>query len=409
MTTSILQQPYTLKNGTIIKNRLFKSAMSEQLSDEFNNPLPGLATLYQAWARGGLGLAVTGNIMIERTALGEPRQVVLDEQSDLREFKRWAQQGREHNMHIWAQLNHPGKQIPNFICKAPVAPSAIALTNGLEKGFNPPRSLSHDEIITIIGKFANSARLAKEVGFSGVQIHGAHGYLVSQFLSTRHNQRTDQWGGSLENRMRFVVEVYRAIRQQVGDDFPVAIKLNSADFMRGGFTEEESMQVVKTLSDEGIDQIEISGGTYESPTMTGRNIKQSTREREAYFLSYAEQVRQITDTPLVVTGGFRSSKAMIAALQSDATDFIGLARPMTLDTDLPNKLMASDNFAITLPHLTTGIKPIDKIAMLDITWYEHQLARIARQKQPKPTLSAWPVFIKTLYGAGKYAFRKRRA
>ncbi len=409
MTTSVLQQPYTLKNGTIIKNRLFKSAMSEQLSDEFNNPLPGLATLYRAWAQGGLGLAITGNIMIERTALGEPRQVVLDEQSDLSEFKHWAQQGKDHNMHIWAQLNHPGKQIPNFICKTPVAPSAIALTNGLEKGFNPPRSLSHDEIITIIGKFANSARLAKEVGFSGVQIHGAHGYLVSQFLSTRHNHRTDQWGGSLENRMRFVVEVYRAIRQQVGDGFPVAIKLNSADFMRGGFTEEESMQVVKTLSEAGIDQIEISGGTYESPAMTGRSVKQSTREREAYFLTYAEQVRQITDTPLVVTGGFRSSKAMIAALQSDATDFIGLARPMTLDTELPNKLMASANFAITLPHLTTGVKAIDKIAMLDITWYEYQLARIAQHKQPNPTLSAWPVFMKTLYSAGKYAFRKRRA
>lgn len=407
--TVALQQNFTLKNGTQIKNRLFKSAMSEQLSDAQHNPLPGLATLYNAWAQSGLGLAISGNIMVDRQALGEPRQVVLDEQSDLAEFKRWTQQGTVNDTHLWAQLNHPGKQVPNFICKQPVAPSAISLGQGLEKSFNTPRELAHDEIIAIVNQFKTSAKLAKEVGFTGVQIHGAHGYLVNQFLSPRHNQRTDQWGGSIENRMRFVIAIYDAIRAEVGLSFPIGIKLNSADFMRGGFTEEESMQVVEALSTAGIDQIEISGGTYESPTMTGHQVKKSTQEREAYFLNYAEKVRKVTQTPLVVTGGFRSSKAMLAALQSNATDFIGIARPMSLDTQLPNKLMASNNYKISLPVLTTGVKAVDKMAMLNITWYEAQLARIAKCQQPKANLGTWSVFFKTLYGAGIYAFRKRRA
>jgi 2,4-dienoyl-CoA reductase-like NADH-dependent reductase (Old Yellow Enzyme family) len=412
MTTSIsapLGSSFALKQGQEIKNRLFKSAMSEQLGTREHNPKPGLAKLYGRWAEGCFGLSLTGNIMIDRGALGEPKNVVLDEKSDLSEFKKWATAGKKNGSHIWTQLNHPGKQIPNFIVDVPVAPSAIALTRGLEKGFNKPRALKEEEILVIINKFATSAKLAKECGFTGVQIHGAHGYLVSQFLSPRHNQRDDQWGGSLENRMRFVLAVYSAIREQVGADFPIGIKLNSADFMKGGFSEEDSMQVVKSLADAGIDLIEISGGTYESPEMMGANAKESTVQREAYFLDYAEKVRSQVDTPLVVTGGFRSSKAMQAALNTGATDFIGVARTTVVDPDFPNKLIADENHQQQLKKLTTGKPAIDKMAMLDITWYEAQLARMAKGKQPKPNLSEWGVFFGTLFNAGIYAFRKRRA
>lgn len=404
-----LSDTFTLKNGTVIKNRLFKSAMSEQLGTKNHNPTPGLATLYKTWADGGLGLSITGNIMIDRTALGEPKNVVLDEKSDLVPFKRWAEAGTQNGSHLWTQLNHPGKQIPNFIMDEPVAPSAIALENGLEKGFNKPRALTEIEIKNIIRKFALSAELAKKAGFSGVQIHGAHGYLVSQFLSPRHNQRDDQWGGSLENRMRFVLEVYKAIREKVGSNFPVGIKLNSADFLRGGFSEEDSMEVVKALSKAGIDLIEISGGTYESPAMVGHKIKQSSQKREAYFLEYAEKVRSLIDTPLVVTGGFRSAEGMTMALRSGATDFIGLGRPLAVDPNLPNKLMADESHSIELRPLTTGVKAVDKIAMLDITWYEFQIARMANKKKPNPNMSEWGTFFKTLSAAGMYAFRKRRA
>ena len=153
---------FTLANGQTIKNRLFKSAMSEQLGTNNNHPQPGLATLYGRWAKGGIGVSVTGNIMVDRTALGEPKNVVLDEKSDLTEFKRWAQAGKENGAHIWAQLNHPGKQIPGFLCDEPVAPSAISLGRGLEKGFNTPRALTESEILDIINKFGISANLAKE-------------------------------------------------------------------------------------------------------------------------------------------------------------------------------------------------------------------------------------------------------
>lgn len=354
---------------------------------------------------------VSGNIMIDRSALGEPKNVVLDEKSDLSQFKVWTKAGTENNAHLWAQLNHPGKQIPNFIVKEPLAPSAIALKRGLEKGFNKPRALTDEEIYGIINKFVTSARLAKESGFSGVQIHGAHGYLVSQFLSPSHNQRQDKWGGSLENRMRFVLEVYRAIRQEVGNDYLVGIKLNSADFMKDGFSEVESMQVVRVLGEEGIDLIEISGGTYEAPAMVGHAsapAKDSTKKREAYFLDYAESVRGTTDTPLVVTGGFRTAKGMTDALQSGACDFIGVARPVAVDPDLPNKAMSNPDYEINLRTLSTGVKAVDKMAMLDITWYEFQLKRMAENKDPNKKMSEWMVFAKTLAGAGIYSFRKRR-
>jgi len=404
-----LSSPFTLKCGQTIKNRLFKSAMSEQLGCKSHNPTTGLSTLYARWAEGGIGLSMTGNIMIDRTALGEPKNVVLDEQSDIELFNQWAIAGSQNNSQIWAQLNHPGKQIPNFICSQPVAPSAIALKKGLEKGFNKPRALTETEINAIVDKFALSAQLSKEAGFTGVQIHGAHGYLVSQFLSSRHNQRTDQWGGSIENRMRFVLSVYHAIREKVGPNFPIGIKLNSADFMSGGFTEEDSMHVVKALSKAGIDLIEVSGGTYESPTMMGHKVKTSTEKREAYFIDYIEKVRHLVETPLVLTGGFRSAEGMQQALNSGATDFVGIARTTAVDPDFPNKLLADNTHKQPLRALSTGVNAIDKMAMLNITWYEQQLARMAKGKKPKANLSEWKTFFHVLFSAGLYAFRKRRA
>ncbi len=404
-----LKTPFVLGNGQIVKNRLFKSAMSEQLGNKEHNPTIGLANLYGTWAKGGIGLSVSGNIMIDRTALGEPKNVVLDELSDLSAFKAWAEAATINESQFWAQLNHPGKQIPNFLTKEPVAPSAISLEGGLEKGFNTPRALTEEEIEGIIAKFALSAGLAKESGFTGVQIHGAHGYLVSQFLSPRHNQRKDQWGGSLENRMRFVLRIYEAIRETVGADFPVGIKLNSADFMKGGFTEEDSMQVVQTLSKAGIDLIEVSGGTYESPSMVGHKVKASTLKREAYFLDYAEKVRKLIDTPLVVTGGFRSAAVMNDALARNVMDMVGIARPLAVEPNLPNKLLADKDAKIELRTLSTGVRAVDKMAMLDITWYEHQLERMANRKAPKENLSEWVSFAKTLTSAGMYSFRKRRA
>jgi 2,4-dienoyl-CoA reductase-like NADH-dependent reductase (Old Yellow Enzyme family) len=404
--------PFTLANGAVLKNRIAKAAMSEQLADGRHNPTARLERLYRVWAENDIGLLISGNVMIDREHLGEVKNVVLDDGSDLAAFRRWTAAASAQGTHFWAQLNHPGKQTPKMLTKEPVAPSAIALGHGLEQAFNKPRALEDAEIIALIGKFARSALLAKEVGFTGVQIHGAHGYLVSQFLSPLHNQRTDRWGGSLENRLRFAVEVYRAIRAAVGPGFPVGIKLNSADFQKGGFSEEDSMQVVEALAREGIDMVEISGGTYESPAMVGapqQPAKASTRQREAYFLAYAEKVRQRVATPLMVTGGFRSSAGVEAALAGGATDFIGLARPLAVEPGLASRLINDPGYRIDMKMPTTGSKLVDQMTFLAITWYEHQLARIGDGKRPLPRMNAWRSVAATLYGLGMMAFSRRRA
>ena len=410
MTDSIqLNTPLVINTGTRVKNRIFKSAMSEQLGDGHNAPTPQLMQLYRTWASGGTGLLVTGNVMIDRTALGEPKNVVLDEQSSSALFKRWAEAGTQNDTQLWMQLNHPGKQIPSLISKEPVAPSAIPLGSGLEKTFNCPRELTNDEIEALIQRFAYAAGRAKEWGFTGVQIHGAHGYLVNQFLSPHHNRRDDQWGGSLENRMRFLREIYKAIRATTGDEFPIGVKLNSADFQRGGFTEEESMQVIQTLQADGINLVEVSGGNYENPSMVGANAKASTLQREAYFLDYAQKAQHTLDIPLVVTGGFRSAAAMNEALAAGSTDMIGIARPLAVEPDMANKLLDNPSYKLELKKLTTGIAMLDFAAMLDITWYEHQLARIGAGKATKPNLSPWLSVFKTMGALGKHSFQRRRA
>ena len=395
--TVSIDQPLTLPCGVVVKNRLGKSAMSEALGTRDNRVTGKLATLYRRWAEDGSGLLVTGNVMIDRRALGEPNNVVLEDRRDMAALKAWAQAGTADGTQLWMQLNHPGKQSPAMLSRQPVAPSAIGFSNpALKRFFATPRALTGDEIQGLITRFATSAALAREAGFTGVQVHGAHGYLVNQFLSPLHNQREDEWGGSLENRMRFVCEVYRAIRASVGDDFPVSIKLNSADFQRGGFTEEESMQVVQRLGELGMDLIEISGGTYEKPRMAGQDAPQSTREREAYFLDYAEQVRQRVSTPLMVTGGFRTTAGMQAALASGATDMLGLARPLALAPAMPREVLAGRAVTSEVKPIRTGIKPVDDMAMMEVSWYTLQLDRLGRGKAPLPDASGLGSLLKVL-------------
>jgi 2,4-dienoyl-CoA reductase-like NADH-dependent reductase (Old Yellow Enzyme family) len=241
--------------------------------------------------------------------------------------------------------------------------------------------------------------VCKQAGFSGVQIHGAHGYLVSQFLSPHHNRRTDEWGGTAEKRRAFVLAVYRAMRDAVGPSFPIGIKLNSADFQRGGFTEEESLDTIRALADAGIDLVEISGGTYEAPAMTGvkskaEPVKESTQQREAYFMAFAEKARQAVKVPLVVTGGFRTAQGMADAIESGAVDMVGIARIMAVEPDVCLRLLKGQNPVQTVRLQKTGIGMIDKMGLLEVTWYTGQLKRIGKGEAPKPNESALWVFIK---------------
>ena len=394
--------------GTVIKNRIGKSAMSENMGSKGFVSNAYFQTLYERWADGGTGLLITGNVMVDQQALGEARNVVIEKGINDPSLKSWAEAGKKNGAHIWVQLNHPGKQSPKFLSKVPVAPSAIPLKKPLSNVFNTPRALSDAEITEIITRFAYAAKVCKENGFTGVQIHGAHGYLVSQFLSPTHNQRTDKWGGCIENRMRFVTEIYQAIRTEVGPEFPVSIKLNSADFQKGGFSKEDSMAVVKHLSELGMDLIEISGGTYETPVMTGTNVKESTKIREAYFLEYCEEVRKIVKTPLMLTGGFRSSQGMNAALATGVCDMIGIARSLAINPDFSNELLSGKGVKSLVKPLSTGFPFLDRTFPLEIVWYTDQLHLMGKGQDPNIKRSALRSVFSMILELGMNGLKKVR-
>ena len=399
--SAIIAQSFQLKNGTLVKNRLLKSAMSEALGEANGAPKNDLATLYGTWAKGGIGICVTGNVMIDHRALGEPGNVIIEDEQHLQALQKWASAATQNNTQCWVQLNHPGKQAPKGLNNETVSPSAIPFKKDMQAFFPTPRELTKTEIKDIIQRFATAAAIVQKAGFSGVQIHGAHGYLVSQFLSPHHNIRTDEYGGNPENRRRFVLEIYNALREKVGPAFPISIKLNSADFQRGGFTEDESMELIRVLSEAGMDLIEISGGTYEAPAMTGikstkEPVKESTKQREAYFLDFAEKARKVCTTTLAVTGGFRSAEGMAQAISSGAVDVVGLARLLAVEPDAPNKLIAGKPIETVKP-IKTGLSMVDKMGLMETAWYSAQLKRMGKGKAPDIKLSAWLVLIKTIY------------
>ena len=403
----ILNSPFTLPNGTILSNRIAKSALSENMGTKKHAPSKELINVYSQWAQGSPGLLITGNVMIDYKAIGEARNVVVEDDRDMTLLKEWASTVKETGVELWPQINHPGRQAIGKINKEVVAPSAIPLqVEGVKALFSTPRALREEEIFDIINRYGNTAQILKEAGFTGVQIHGAHGYLVSQFLSPISNQRTDQWGGSLENRTRFVIEVYRNIRKKVGPDYPVGIKINSADFQRGGFTEEESLEVLQFLDQEGMDLLEISGGSYENPAMMGHNKKQSTIDREVYFMDYIKKARKHTSKPLMLTGGFRTVSLMEEALAEDHLDIIGLGRPFCLYPHIANDIFHNGLERIKTPTPLTGIKAIDDVGGLDVIWYALQIKRIGEGKGPDPHLSGMTAMRKNLWVTMKKALFK---
>lgn len=401
-----LAQPLELPCGAVVQNRILKSAMSETLGTPDHAPGDGLPRVYQRWAEGGLGISVTGNVMVDARALGEPGNVVLEDDRQLDAFRAWAQAGTASGCQLWMQLNHPGKQAPRFLNAETVSPSAVGFGKQLSSAFAVPRALTEAEIEDLVTRFGRAAGLAVRAGFSGVQIHGAHGYLVSQFLSPRHNVRTDDWGGSLANRARFVLAVYGAMREAVGPSVPVSIKMNSADFQRGGFDEDDSLQVMAWLQEAGIDLIEVSGGTYEAPAMTG--ARRSTTEREGYFLDFVARAKEQLNVPLCVTGGFRTAAGMERAIEEGAA-MVGLARALCIQPELPRQILAGIDVESLVRRLSTGVKAVDRAAALDVLWYETQIARMAAGRDPDPQLGEWRSLLSTVRRAGVQAFRMRRA
>lgn len=348
--TNLLAQPLTLPCGAVLPNRLSKAAMTEGLATRDGVPTPELERLYGIWSDGGAGMLLSGNIQVDKDHLERPGNVVIDSEPNAEmqaALASWAKAATRNGNHFWAQISHAGRQTQKIINKTPKAPSAVKL--GLPGGqFGEPVALTADEIAEIVRRFAVCAAAVKTAGFTGVQVHSAHGYLFSQFLSPRSNLRTDQYGGTLANRARALLDAVAAVRKAVGPDFPVSVKLNSADFQKGGFDFEDSLQVVQWLEQAGVDLIEISGGTYEQPKLLGlqgmeeeekQEVAESTMVREAYFVDFAQAMQEKVSIPLMVTGGFRQRLAMEQALESGSADVVGLGRPMCVMTDAPTQLM----------------------------------------------------------------------
>jgi 2,4-dienoyl-CoA reductase-like NADH-dependent reductase (Old Yellow Enzyme family) len=385
-----LDAPLPLRSGATLPNRLAKAAMSEVLGDATGAPTDALVRLYERWGRSGAGLLITGNVMVDRGGMGEPNNVVIVDDRDLLRLRAWATAGQAHGARLWMQLNHAGRQSPRRLTPVPVAPSAIPM-KGFFGAFAKPRALEAHEIEALIARFAAAAVVARDAGFAGVQIHAAHGYLISQFLSARTNRRDDAWGGDAARRSRFLIEIVRAMRAAVGPAFPIGVKLNSADFQRGGFTIEEAMAVARAL-DEVIDLLEVSGGNYESPAMTGSGElpakqRRSSREREAYFLDYARRIRAVVTTPILLTGGMRSRAVMDAALASGNVDVIGLGRPMTHAPDLPARLLDRSLDVAPSVKIRSRIRILDDA--LQTMWFQAQIHELASGKEPDLELGTW--------------------
>lgn len=377
----LLNTPISLPCGVTLPNRLIKAAMTERISNNNFEPTEGHQRLYDMWANTGVGLLITGNVVIDQKHLESAGNVCFDDNM-LPQIKKWAAVGQEKGTHIWVQISHSGRQTNRFNKNRPLAPSSVQLKKlGL---FGKPRAMSEDDIQAVIQGFVKTANLSKEAGFTGVQIHAAHGYLLSQFLSPLTNQRTDQWGGTLENRSRLLRTIIRETRKAVGADFPISVKLNSSDFQRGGFTEEESLEVVNMLDKEQIDLLEISGGTYEKVAFFIMNedeigTKQSTREREAYFIDFARKIRTVSNMPLMITGGFRSYPFCNEVLENGELDLIGMARPFITNLEdfpafLRGEVPQLENIVIR-----TGIKQFEDSA--EGGFYASQLVRLSKGKK----------------------------
>jgi len=405
-----LSSELMLPCGVSIANRLGKSAMTEGLADANDNPTTEHNQLYKTWSNGGAGLHISGNVMVDRRYLERAGNIVLEDEQALPALTDMANNGKIAGNQFWMQISHPGRQCPRLVNSQPLAPSAVQLK--MLGNFSRPRAMLEADIEDVIKRFATTAKLAKQAGFTGVQIHCAHGYLISQFLNPLVNKRDDQWGGSLENRARLARRVIQAVRASVGPAFPVAAKLNSADFQKGGFTLQECVEVAAWLADDSLDLLEISGGNYEQLSLMGvepiepTEVRKSTRKREAYFIEYAQAITNAANIPLMVTGGFRNREAMEQAVANNEVDMIGLARPFCTQPDLPKKLIdkSIDEVDLHENRLVLGkgflgnnsplslIKAINNLGA--VGFYYWQIICLARGKSTEPALSLLKAFGK---------------
>jgi 2,4-dienoyl-CoA reductase-like NADH-dependent reductase (Old Yellow Enzyme family) len=405
--SNLIKESFTLPCGQVVKNRICKAAMTERIAKGNNLAHQGHVNLYDRWAEGNIGILLTGNVQVDRRNLEGPANVVIDKNNYKEQYdalKAWSAAGTKNNTQLWMQISHAGRQTPGEVNSSPLAPSNIGLKIP-GKNYGTPIPMTEEDILDVIDRYVFTAKIARDTGFTGVQFHSAHGYLLSEFLSPDINNRTDAWGGSLENRARIHIEIINKCRKEVGEDFPISVKLNSADFQKGGFTADESIQVAQMLEDAGVDIIEISGGTYEQPKLIGvddltinpkrsEERKESTIAREAYFFEYAQDIRKAVSLSLMVTGGFRTKEGIEDALQSNVCQMVGIGRPLCADPYCIKKMIAGEieilpSFEKTLslgPSILSPSSPFTIIKVINafgaMAWFYQQIKNMAKGLMP---------------------------
>lgn len=386
-----LYEPLVLAGGAEIPNRIAKAAMEENMAEDGQLPGERLFTLYRTWSNGGAGLLVTGNVMVHAEAMTGPAGVVLDVRTPLEPFREWARAAKSGGAKVWMQINHPGRQVKAAMPGVAWGPSAVKVRAGkASRMLAEPTAMTEMQIAETIERFAVTARRAEEAGFDGVEIHAAHGYLLSQFLSPLANQRGDRWGGPLENRARLLLDIVRAVRAAVRPGFAVAVKLNSADFQRGGFDADDARRVIDMLAPLGVDLVELSGGSYESPAMSGRAVESDraadahTLAREAYFLELARELAATSPLPLMLTGGI-TRRPVAEEVVASGVDVVGMGTALAVDPELPNKWRTSNEAKVTLAPVKIEDKSIASAAAMSRVRY--QLRRLGRGVGTRPGIN----------------------
>jgi 2,4-dienoyl-CoA reductase-like NADH-dependent reductase (Old Yellow Enzyme family) len=368
------------RSGATLRNRVAKAAMEEGMAAFGQLPDERLISLYRRWGSGGAGLLITGNVMVDARALTGPGGIVLDERAPLEPFARWAEAGKADAATMWMQISHPGRQVQARMPGVVWAPSAVPVELGRHsKRFGRPVPITARQIGETVERFATTAALAERAGFDGVEVHAAHGYLISQFLSPLVNKRGDDWGGTLENRARLLLDVIAAIRAVVSPSFAVGVKLNSADFQRGGFDADDAGRVIAMLEPAGVDLVELSGGSYESPAMAGRPADGRTAAREAYFLELAADLARTSSLPLMLTGGITRRETAEAVLAS-GVDIVGMGTAFAANPDLPRRWSRGDEASERLRPVNWSDKVLASAASMALA--RHQMRRVTRGQEP---------------------------
>ena len=354
---SILFEPKAIGN-LVLKNRLVRAPTVEKLCTAEGHCAPQLLDLYTRLAEGGVGLIITGGAHVQRNGRGLPNKIGFHRDDVIEGYRTLSDRVHSYGVKVIVQLNHCGRQgTKELVGETPLAPSPVANLLGVV-----PVAMTARQISETIANFVRAAERVMEAGFDGVEIHAAHGYLIHEFLSPRTNLRNDEWGGSFENRLRFLTEIYRGMRRQLGGETPILLTLNANDYLEDGIGVADAVRIAERMSALGIDAIDVTAGTWETHFFMSRGdipgnywlyaraegkekekvgerltrLAREVRFQEAYLREYAREIRKKVPCPLILVGGLRTVKVMEEILEEGAADFISLCRPLIRDPEFPN-------------------------------------------------------------------------